>query len=121
MPKALIYCRVKFIDQTGHNALSVQESTCRQFASERGFAVDGVMVDVCSGMTFFDRSELSRLRVKIQSGETDAVICYFPDRISRDAIHLAIFEIECEKANVPLFYATKSELSDVEIYHLLSS
>ena len=105
--RAAIYVRVSS-DQQGRNySLSTQEETCRAFAAERGYSVgeQHVYRETHTAAELFERPELTRLREAMGRREFDVLICFDPDRFSRNQVHTALLQHFCDRADVTLKFA----------------
>ncbi|TEB04794.1 DNA-invertase hin [Pelotomaculum schinkii] len=100
---AAIYLRVSTEDQARHGySLADQLSVCREKAFAMGadeileFADEGVSGEL------LDRPGLSDLRESIRNGQVNIMICYDPDRLSRNLAHQLLLTDEIERAGVRL-------------------
>lgn len=105
MTRATIYVRVSTEAQIAGTSLDSQEAACRAFASELGLDVIDVLRETYSGVEYFDRPAMSRLRQMIRERATDAVMFYVVDRVSRGGIYAALLHEEARDAGVQLYAA----------------
>lgn len=89
--KAAIYARVSKDVQLGNYSIPTQLQACRTYAVQQGYDIVAEFVDAHTGEDF-DRPEFNKL--KKLAGALDAVIVYDTDRLSRDAVDMAIFNRE---------------------------
>jgi site-specific DNA recombinase len=104
--EADIYVRVSTDSQeTEGTSLDTQFDACLKRAKELGCDVaEGHAIrEVFSGLTL-DRPKLTTLRERVRRRETDAVIVYSTDRLSRDPVHLLLLAEECDKYGVRLVF-----------------
>src|SRR5919199_3636197 len=82
--------------------LDQQESACRQYAAEHGYAVleEHVYREAHTGVELWERPKLTALREAIRRKEVDVVVVYSIDRLSRDPVHLGVILSEAEHAGV---------------------
>lgn len=86
--KAAIYARVSREVQTHNYSLPTQLQSCRDYAAKHGYEVVAEFADAHTGEEF-DRPEFNKL--KKLAGLIDVVIVHDTDRLSRDAVDMAIF------------------------------
>lgn len=128
--RAAIYLRVSTEDQARHGySLPSQREACAERARELGadeiveFCDEGVSGEILI------RPGITALREAAAKGEIDLVVCYDPDRFSRNLAHQLILTEEFEKAgarlefvnfewqNTPdgrLFYAMRGAIAEYE-------
>lgn len=101
--KAAIYIRVSTEDQAKHGySLEAQKEACKARAIELGaneileFADEGVSGEL------LERPGLTALRQNVKTGQVDFVVCYDPDRLSRNLAHQLLITDEIEKSGVRL-------------------
>lgn len=103
---AAIYVRVSTDKQEAEGySLGTQEAACRKYAAEQGYAVAEVYREVHTASELYERPELARCREAMARGEYAALICYDPDRFSRNQVHTALLQDFCERAGVALKFA----------------
>ncbi len=100
--RAVIYCRVSSTGQEDNSSLGTQEEHCRAYAIEQGWTVVAVYREVHTGADLFERPQLSRLRETVRSDETDIVLAYALDRLSRSQAHLGFLLSEWDHMGVRL-------------------
>ena len=108
--QAAIYVRVSSAKQEDDGtSLVTQESRCRAYAAERGYAVEDARVyrEVHTGAEWRERPRLADLRSAVRRGDVDVVVAYAVDRLSRKQAHLAIVADELEQAGVRLEFVTE--------------
>lgn len=106
MRKAAIYCRVSTPGQEQEGiSLQTQKEKCLEKAGELGLEVPNnfLITEQASGADR-DRPGITKLKKLIRSGEIEAVICYAPDRLYRDAIGLMLFTEEAKDAGVSVIF-----------------
>ena len=106
-----MYVRVSTERQVDGVSLQLQEELCRKRAKELGYSDDNLDLfheDGYSGEDIDIRPEMTRLRELTSEKVYDHVICYHPDRFSRDMTDKLIVCREFEKHGVELVF------SDVE-------
>lgn len=109
MKTAVAYCRVSTENQEREgSSLDSQLEGCITKGQESGYNVpeDRIIKEVWSGLTL-ERPKLTELRQWVRNRETDAVIVYSTDRLSRDPVHLLVLAEEFDKAKVPLIFVTE--------------
>lgn len=104
MKRAALYCRVSSSGQaeTG-TSLETQLDSCRQYAAAQGYTVLYEAQEDVSGTTLA-RAGLDAIRDMARDGQLDAVICYDPDRLTRDLGHLMLLLDELEGVGAPLVF-----------------
>ena len=105
--QAAVYVRVSS-DQQGRNySLATQEAACREYAAAQGYEVaeQHVYRETHTAAELYERPELSRLREAMGQGEFEALVCYDPDRFSRNQVHTALLQHFCDRAGVTLRFA----------------
>lgn len=104
---AAIYVRVSDRLQESNYSLPTQERACREYAAARGLIVDEAHVyrEVHTATELAERPALTRAREAMARGAFGALVCYDPDRFSRNQIHTAILQYYCERAGVALHFA----------------
>ena len=109
MKIAAIYVRVSTEDQEREGtSLESQKEACLKYAVEQGYEAQDAYIteEVYSGLTL-DRPKLTQLRQWVKDKETDAVVAYSTDRLSRDPVHLLLLADEFDKAGVKLCFVTE--------------
>jgi site-specific DNA recombinase len=109
MKIAAIYVRVSTEDQEREGtSLESQKEACLKYAAEQGYEAQDAYIteEVYSGLTL-DRSKLTQIRQWVKDKETDAVVAYSTDRLSRDPVHLLLLADEFDKAGVKLCFVTE--------------
>lgn len=106
--KAALYARVSTKEQKEEgSSLETQIEACQEFASKKGYSVDGlVFKEDWTGATL-DRPELDSVRNLVREREIEALIVYSVDRLSRKPIHVGLLAEECEKHGVMLEFVTE--------------
>jgi site-specific DNA recombinase len=105
--QAAVYVRVSS-DQQGRNySLATQEAACREYAAAQGYEIDEQHIyrETHTAAELYERPELSRLREAMGRGEFEALVCYDPDRFSRNQVHTALLQHFCDRADVTLRFA----------------
>ena len=70
MEKVIIYLRTSTEDQEPEN----QKRECLKFAEDRGYDIQGVMLERLSGFKQIDRPKYERIKEMARKGEIKAVI-----------------------------------------------
>lgn len=109
MKRAIIYTRVSIDEQakTGYS-LVTQLEACRKYAEAHGFQIIGEFQDDYSGAKL-DRPGLEQVRKHVELRETDAIIVYSSDRLTRNLAHLLILREEWQRAAVELHYCNRGK------------
>jgi site-specific DNA recombinase len=111
IPIAAIYPRVS--DPNGEAkdsaGLATQETACRRYAEERGYAVSEEYIyrESHTGVELWERPKLTALRQALRDRAIDAVIVYAIDRLSRDPVHLGVILTEADHAGVAVEFVTE--------------
>ncbi len=95
--RAVIYSRVSTDIQGDGYSLQTQLDSCRQYAAQRGYQVVGDYCDRFSGEKLH-RPQLSKLMEQVYLESIQVVVVHDLDRFTRNPSHLAILEMEIEKA-----------------------
>src|SRR5687767_4744632 len=107
-PRAAIYCRVSTSAQEEDGtSLDTQDAHCRAYAADHGYQIVGVFRDVYTGAKYRERPNLTSMRELVRAGETDVVIAYALDRLSRNQAHLAILAEEANDHGANLAFVTE--------------
>ena len=107
MSRVVVYVRVSTDAQAieGRTSLASQEAACRAFADDLGLDVIDVLRETYTGVEYFDRPAMSRLRQMLRERTVDAVMFYVVDRVSRGGIYAALLHEEARDAGVQLYEA----------------
>jgi site-specific DNA recombinase len=106
MKRAVIYARVSSLDQADNGtSLESQATACQKYAEQNGYSVVETFKESKSGASL-DRPLLDRVREMVRIGETDAVIFFALDRLSRDETDMLILAREWKKRGVEMKCAT---------------
>lgn len=90
-------------DQAKHGySIPAQLEACRNRAAEIGATEILEYVDEGVSGSILQRPGLSALREAVRNGGVDAVVCYDPDRLSRNLAHQLLLVEEFERAGVRL-------------------
>ncbi|MGB9920712.1 MAG: recombinase family protein [Moorellales bacterium] len=102
--RAGIYARVSTEEQARRGySLADQRSVCRERALALGAEEVAEFVDEgVSGELLDGRPGLGALREAVRNGQIDLVVCFDPDRLSRNLAHQLLLTDEIEKAGVRL-------------------
>ena len=104
--RAILYSRAATYDQRHPGAaFERQERACEHLAREAGWSVIRRIREVGSGDTLA-RSGLAELRRLVRDGAAEVVVAEAPDRLARDARHLAILLAELERAGTRAAFVT---------------
>jgi len=105
--RAIVYSRVSTdAQERDGTSLDTQERACVDFASERGWTVVGRIRDAASGASL-EREGMQQLRDSLRHGDTDVVIAYAVDRLSRSQNHIGVLFDEFEQAAVRFEFVTE--------------
>jgi site-specific DNA recombinase len=99
-----IYCRVSSVGQEDGYSLDTQEAACRTWAEQRGVTVASMAREVRSGGDRH-RPELDAMLARIV--QSDVVVCYALDRLSRSQVDTAILIDRIEGAGATLQLVTE--------------
>jgi site-specific DNA recombinase len=115
-PTCIIYCRVSTEDQKDNGtSLASQERYCLEFAKRMGWRVLRVVKEDYSGNKLEERRLFAGVREDIRLGKANILLCYHPDRMSRNQTHaLIIFEGICE-AGAELHFVEGGKIEDSPI------
>jgi site-specific DNA recombinase len=108
--RAALYVRVSSSSQEEDGtSLATQERRCRDYASERGYAVDEAHVyrEVYSGVELWERPQLTALRQAFRDQAFEVVVVFALDRLSRDPVHLGVVLSEADHARVSVQFVTE--------------
>jgi len=78
--KAIIYLRTSTEEQTPEN----QKQDCLEFARNRGYEVEEILLEKLSGFKQIDRPQYEKVKDKARKGEIQAVIVWALDRWVRN-------------------------------------
>lgn len=102
-PSTALYARVSTDEQAEHGtSLDVQLEECRAHAVRLGAAETVPYVDGGISGTLLERPALARMRADAQEGRIAQVVCYDPDRLSRNLGHLLLLMDEFRRFGVPV-------------------
>ena len=114
MPIASVIARVSTDDQAAHGtSLDTQVDACLSLTAEHGYAVpdEYVIREAYSGATL-ERTGLTLLRQLVRDGSVQAVACYEPSRLSRDAADRVVLLREFSRAGVEVLMVRNSPVDD---------
>jgi site-specific DNA recombinase len=107
--RCAVYARIspKAEGAVGDNySLDSQVDACRNYAAQRSYSGMQVFKDrLVSGGTL-ERPALEQLRELIRLKLIDVVVCYSPDRWSRDTVDSLLLLKECQRAGVRLEFVS---------------
>ena len=112
MTRVACYGRVSTDKQAERYGLEAQIVALRKRAVERGYQSipdgdrDGFIDDGYSGGDL-NRPALERLRQAVRDSRVDVLLCFDPDRLSRNLADLLVLADECERAAVRLEFITQ--------------
>lgn len=110
--RALLYARVSTDQQAEKYGLEAQVVGLRKRVAERGYVIvpdgdrDAFLDDGYSGGDL-NRPALERLRQAVRDDQADVVLCFDPDRLSRNLADLLVLADEFERAGVRLEFITQ--------------
>ena len=81
-PRTCCYCRVSSHDQKQHGDLERQKLRVLEYCSEKGYVVDHILVETCSGMKA-NRPKLDKLYKLVREKAIDRVVVEHKDRLTR--------------------------------------
>ena len=107
MPNCIIYSRVSTdAQERDGTSLETQERAARELATQGGWHVVKSLRDTASGFSL-ERSGIEELRTTLRRGETDVVVAYAVDRLSRNQNHIGVLFDEVEQAGARLEFVTE--------------
>ncbi len=119
MRNVVAYCRSAWEPQRGPSAVSRQARAIRQYATERGLAIQSIYIDSGVSGSSLDRSELQRLIADCHAGKIGTIITQDPERLSRDTSQLLALLHILQKAGVRIDFGTpegRSRLASLKVY-----
>ena len=110
--RAALYERVSTDAQAERYGIGAQHYGLVKRVQERGYDVvsDGdhdAFVDDGQSASTLERPALDRLRHLLREGKVDVLLCYDPDRLSRDLAQLLLLSSEAEAHGVKLEFITQ--------------
>lgn len=106
MGRCALYCRVSTAGQAeAGTSLQSQTEACRRYAAQHHYTVVREIQEDATGANL-DRRGLQELRDLARAGHIDALICYTPDRLSRDLVDMYLVKQELERAGCTLLFVT---------------
>ncbi|MBI4288980.1 MAG: recombinase family protein [Chloroflexi bacterium] len=112
MKRAALYERVSTDAQAEKYGLGSQDRALKARAEERSYTLvsdgerDAFIDDSFSGSDV-ERPALGRLRQAVKGGHVDAILCYDPDRLSRNLSDLLLLTDEFERAGACVEFITQ--------------
>ena len=112
MNRAGLYERVSTEAQAERYGLGAQDWALKKRVQERGYTIipgyegDAFVDDGYSGGDL-DRPALNRLRQAVREGRVDVILCYDPDRLSRNLSDQLLLSDEFERAGIRLEFITQ--------------
>src|ERR1017187_6182117 len=104
--RVVTYLRVSTEDQGTMYGLPSQRAACQKRAKERGWVIIKELTDDVTGTDTL-RPGLTEVRRMAAAGETDIVLCYSVDRLSRDLVDVLNLTRELQQ-HVVVEYVTES-------------
>jgi site-specific DNA recombinase len=115
--RACIYSRVSSEEQASGDKTSLQsqQEHCRQVCASSGWGIVGEFSDPgVSGTLFEQRPGLQAALALAREGAYDVLVCYLPDRLSRDLLVSEIIKRDLREAGVIWLHAGRlMDLTDV--------
>jgi len=110
--RAAVYERVSTDAQAERYGLGAQDWALKKRCQERGYSLisDGVkdaFIDDGSSGGDLNRPALTRLRQAVRDGMVNVLLCYDPDRLSRNLSDLLLLTDEFERAGTRLEFITQ--------------
>lgn len=99
------YLRVSSENQADNYSIPSQREAIEKYASEHNLEIVREFIDPGVSGTTLNRPALNELRETIGSGET--IVCYDPDRLSRNFVNLMVLANEFEKSGIELTFVTQ--------------
>jgi site-specific DNA recombinase len=119
MKTAAIYCRVSTEDQEREGtSLQTQLEASLKYCQNRDYQVAYHFSETYSGLTL-ERPKLNELRELVRNKQTDVIVIYCLDRLSRDPTHGVILTQELERHGVKLEAVTE-DVDNSELGKLIS-
>jgi len=112
MNRAGLYERVSTDAQVERYGLGSQDWALKKRAQERDYTIipdykGNAFVDDGYSGGDLDRPALTRLRQAVREGQVDVILCYDPDRLSRNLSDQLLLSDEFERAGVRLEFITQ--------------
>lgn len=105
--RAVIYSRVSTdAQEKDGTSLDTQESACLEYAQRSGWEVVAQVRDSASGASL-DRPGIEHVRQMMRSGDTDLVLSYAVDRLSRNQNQIGLLLDEADRYSVRLEFVTE--------------
>jgi site-specific DNA recombinase len=106
MRNVVAYCRSAWEPQGGRSAVSRQARAIRQYAKEKGLAIQSIYMDPGVSGSSLDRPDLERLIADCRAGKIGTIITQDPERLSRDTSQLLALLHIFQKAGVRVEFGT---------------
>jgi DNA invertase Pin-like site-specific DNA recombinase len=119
MRNVVAYCRSAWEPQGGLSAVSRQARDLRQYAKEKGLAIQSIYMDPAVSGSSLDRPDLQRLIAGCRAGQVGTIITQDPERLSRDAIQLIALLHIFETTGVRVEFGTpegRTHLASLKVY-----
>lgn len=81
--RAIIYVRTSGEAQVDREGPGIQEDSCRSYATQRGWAVVGVLHEAATTGKTDERPEFAKALVMVEDGEADVILVASMDRLAR--------------------------------------
>ena len=106
-----VYLRVSSDKQEKEKTIKAQKWECERFCKAKKWKYKIYKDEAFSG-SMLERPGLDKLRADIKRGLIERVVCYAPDRLSRDRLHSLLLFEEFRKAKVSLEFVSVPDFSN---------
>jgi site-specific DNA recombinase len=118
---AALYARVSTANQEEEATIDSQVAAIERYIQDRGYDLpaDCYFLDKAVSGARLDRPALDRLRHLAADGAFSVVVCYSPDRLSRNYPHQWVIMDELQRNGVRIEFVNQPDLGDNPQAHLL--